>query len=94
MVYPWLEQFGPDAFCLLEGGMKHPPAGIRVVGEGPVPMEEKEAVGTWGHWQLSERGLVPGGGRSAVGHFHSTCGNGAGMPSLERARNKVGMCKV
>lgn len=66
----------------------HPPAGIGAVGEGPVPAEGREVVGTtaaphsWG-W-----------GRSAVGRPHSTCGKGVGMLSLERAHNKVGTCVV
>lgn len=55
-------QFGPDAFCLLSGGMKHPPAGIGMVGEGPVPTEGREVAGTQGPRQLPEMGPVHGAG--------------------------------
>ena len=55
-------QFGPDAFCLLAGGVKHLPAGIGAVGEGLVPTEGREAAGTQGPRQLPEMGPVHGAG--------------------------------
>ena len=55
-------QFGPDAFCLLGGGKKHPPAGIGVMGEGAVSAEGREVAGTRGHQQLPEMGPICGAG--------------------------------
>lgn len=55
-------QFGPDAFCLLGGGKKHPPAGIGMVGERAASAEGREVVGTRGPQQVPEMGPVCGAG--------------------------------
>lgn len=72
--------------------MEHPPASISVVGGELVPVDRMEVVGTRGSWQLPKMGPVHGAGADL--QWVTPTAQVVGMPSLEKAHDKVGMCKV